>query len=220
MLEFAPIVIVVVLVGVGIYISWMLEKKRTTAWEALADELGLAFLGESGVLQSACSSFKLFMAGHSRKVKNVLDGEAGGVELTLADYQYTTGSGKNQTTHRQTVCKMTVDSLHLPHFYLRPQRSLFDLLGKLFGGQDINFEEDPEFSKHFVLQGEDEGAIRTLFTPTVRGFFNDHHRERLHFEAREGILVFHRGKRCKPQEATQLMELGFSAMAVIQGEAV
>ena len=43
------------------------------------------------------------------------------------------------------------------------RRALFDALGKLFGGQDINFDEDEAFSSAWVLQTtDDEARVRSF----------------------------------------------------------
>jgi len=63
-----------------------------------------------------------------------------------------------------------LDDAVLPQFTLTPEGWL-SRLGQVFGMQDIDFEDAPEFSKAYRLKGPDETAIRTLFTPEIRQFF-------------------------------------------------
>jgi len=44
----------------------------------------------------------------------------------------------------------------------------------LAGLHDINFEEFPDFSKRFYLNGTDEKAIREFFSPELVFFFESH----------------------------------------------
>jgi len=41
----------------------------------------------------------------------------------------------------------------------------------LFADKDIYFEEDPEFSARYRLNGQDGAALRSLFGPDVRARF-------------------------------------------------
>ena len=42
------------------------------------------------------------------------------------------------------------------------------------GFSDINFKKHPDFSKRFYLSGNDNSAIRNLFTPELIYFFESH----------------------------------------------
>ena len=58
--------------------------------------------------------------------------------------------------------------LNLPRSVVRPQDPIADMVGKIFGGLDIEVDADPEFSRSFVIQGDDEIAVRSIFTQGVR----------------------------------------------------
>ena len=144
-----PVLIVVGVVGLiaGIFfLAKWLEKKRTEAVLAWGQQNGFQadpdWAGFHGTLQL----FKLFNQGHSRKLRNLIRATRGEDQIAICDYQYTTGSGKHQHTHFQTLCAVRSSRAGLPHFFARRQVALFDFLGKVFGGQDINFDEDPELS--------------------------------------------------------------------------
>lgn len=204
-------------IGMAIW-SHRAEKKRTAAWEQFAQTLGFQFIGKDPELLARMSNMKIFSRGHSRRARNTIAGEAGGIEVRLTDYRYTTGSGKNQSTHHQTLCVLRADHLNLPHCYLRQEVAIFDFLGKLFGGQDINFEDDPEFSKTFVLQGEDEDFVREVFDSETRTFFVDLKKQdaksTLVFEAGDDTLVVHHGRRIDPAQAEDLMQQAFSILQI------
>jgi hypothetical protein len=203
------------IVVLSIIYSIKREKKRTEAWIRTAEDLGLEFLGEDASMMSRCGSFKFFSSGHSKKIRNVIRGEAGGIEIYIMDYKYTTGGGKNSHTHRQTICYLNNPALNLPHCYFRPELAFFDFLGKMFGGKDINFDDDPAFSQAYVLQGENEIAIREMFSPQVREYFTSKRSTKLNFEAEGGAIMFHTGKRVETEKAKDLMSEALDIMGLL-----
>lgn len=154
-----------------IVVSVQYTKKRREAWQAIAETLGFSYTESDTALPETYSQFKLFQQGRARRADNILRGSHGGITALLFDYRYTTGSGKNNNTHVHTLCLVEDENLALPDLLLRKQVRVFDFLGKLFGGQDVNFEDDPEFSKSFILQGIDENAVRKVFSPAIRSAF-------------------------------------------------
>jgi len=55
--------------------------------------------------------------------------------------------------------------------------------------QDIDFEEYPEFSKTFLLQGEPESAVRSVFTPDIVRILLE--RKQLCIEASGDTMLFY-----------------------------
>ncbi len=194
-------VIALVLVGIGV--SMWQEKKRREQLELLAEELGLVFQPDGDTqFQKQVSSFALFGQGGGRKFNNLIFGETDEVRIALFDYQFTTGSGKQKQTHRQTVASLQSPSLQCPQFTMRPE-GMFDKIGGVFGMQDIDFESHPEFSNMFLLKG-DETQIREFFTPAVLSFFET--QKGISVEARPGALIFYRARtRVKPADMKNLL---------------
>ena len=79
----------------------------------------------------------------------------------------------------------------IPSFVLE-QEGIFDKLFDRvlsFSSSDIDFPEAPFFSKKMRLRGEDEGAIRALFTQDLLAFFESE--EIYHIECNgEALLIF------------------------------
>lgn len=204
------------IIAIVIYISWLQEKKRREAWRQVAAAMGLTFQEKDESLPGLFAEFKLFDRGHSRQATNCLKGGRDGVELVVTDYRYTTGGGKNQTTHYQTVCILTANDLDIPHCFLRKEVPFLDFLGKVFGGQDINFDEDREFSDAFVLQGQNEAEVRQLFNAPVRRAFARHKSSNIQFEARGNTILFYHSQRIEPKEVRQLLQDAFEYLHVFQ----
>jgi len=154
------------------------EKKRREALERVAAQLGMRFSAQlpeeirSRLLQAG---FGLFERGHGRRFYNSMSKRLiDGTEITVFDYQYTSGSGEGSRTYRQSVFYAYHEDLHLPRFRLHPENALFHGIAKAFGMQDINFESHPKFSRSYLLRGQDEAQVRLRFHPGVLGFWEQH----------------------------------------------
>ena len=211
----SPLILVpaVILIGISLavaigFVSLRLEKKRTDAMEQAAREMGLTFYPKDDASTFALvSQFHLFSQGHAKKITSVMHGEVSDMEVRIFDYTYTTGSGKNAQTSRQTVICFRSAKLDLPSFSLRPE-NLFHKIGALFGYQDIDFDTHPVFSRHYLLRGSDEEAIRDAFDEGVLGFYEEH--DGFCTEGSGPTLIFYRAaQRAKPESIRAFMEKGF-----------
>ncbi|MBN1477866.1 hypothetical protein JXA47_14020 [Candidatus Sumerlaeota bacterium] len=193
---------VVVLVIAAIVIAKAMERRRTEALAAVAEEMGYRFQPEvDKETLTPLSGFRLFSQGHGRRARNLMVGETTSIEMWCLDYRYTVGSGKNSSTFRQTVVAFFPRGVRLPPFALAPE-NFFHRIGQAFGARDIDFDEYPVFSKSYLLRGEDEDMVRHVFDDEVIRFFE----ENLNFnvECREEGLIFHQGHRLiKPPNLTE-----------------
>ncbi len=151
-----------------------LEKKRRKALEHAARSLGMTFSADlpegirSRLLQTG---FELFERGHNRRFYNLLSKQLSeGTEIAVFDYQYTSG----RSTYCQSVFWAHCQDLELPHFRLHPEIGLLHGIAKAFGMQDINFENHPQFSRKYLLRGEEEAKIRLRFHPSFLSFLEQH----------------------------------------------
>ncbi|RME02715.1 MAG: hypothetical protein D6816_10900, partial [Bacteroidetes bacterium] len=122
-------------------------------------------------MKSLLKDFFFFIIGHSRKVFNILYSATDFLEEKLAvfDYRYTIQAGNTPVTQLQTVFFIQSKQLSLPQMLLKPE-NFFHKIGTWFGMQDIDFEEYPEFSDRYLLQGEDEQRIRKTIDENVSRF--------------------------------------------------
>ena len=214
----SPAVLWILLVGGFIVVPLVLrkhfDKKRTATWTETAATLGMDFSAQpDSVLLSSMQAFKLFNRGRKREMRNVMKAETESAQLAVFDYRFTTGSGKNQTVHNHTLFAMRTDELHPPTFLLRPER-LLDRMGSIVGGQDIDFDSHPRFSKQFVLQGENEKAVRQFFDGELLEYFEKN--EGLYVESSPGAFIFFHRKLSKPKQVRDLMDQGYSTYAAIK----
>lgn len=206
-------------------------KKRTRELGALAPTLQLAF--EPGPFTpgtgpfAGASSFAIFHNGYDRKITNLLHGQVDDAAAQIFDYRYSirdrdTGSSSS-SSHGSSTYSFTavLFSKSAPPFFPNMQlypESIFSKLGSVLGGQDIDFAEYPEFSKHFVLKSNSEPAVRAMFDQSAAAFF----------EANQGVtvqtegphLIFYRAnKRAKPAEIRPLLDTGVYAYRVLSAAA-
>ena len=211
----APITVLSI-VGVVIYIARRAAQKRTAQFERAAQELGLPFFPQGDeLLLDRLGRFHLFSQGRGRKLVNMLHGESDDVELAIFDYRYTTGSGKHSQTHRQSVIYFCSATLHLPKFAVRPE-GLFHKIGGVFGCQDIDFQSHSRFSKQYLLRGDDETAVRAVFSDELLTFFEN--QQKISVEGNGDQLVFYRQRsRIAPDQCKRFMEEGYGVFTRFQG---
>lgn len=163
------------LLGAGVYWQIARSVKRRDALQELARELGFAFTDQApGLDAEDYRSLRIFSLGRNRVYENVLSGTAEGTAgLVVCDYRYTTGDGRSARTHRQTVALLGYPKGGLPRFELRPE-SLLHKMSSVFGYQDIDFPEHPDFSAKYLLRGPDEAAVRALFGLNLIQYFEAH----------------------------------------------
>lgn len=191
------------IVGLVLWLIFRYEKKRTAELAIVADEIGMQFTpGADERLLPVLQQFRLFNQGHSRRMKNVMRAVTDQLNLTIFDYQYTTGGGQNSHTHSRTLVALESTAFQIPQFSVRPE-GLGDKLAAKLGFQDIDFDQHPDFSAKFVLQSNDENAARRFFTTQILDLFAS--RPDLSVDAVPGLITYWKPKRTKPEEIRDLM---------------
>lgn len=182
------------------------EKARTEGLQQASAAAGFTFEVEGDLERiKALGDLPLYGRGHSRRVKHVMTGRRGNSDVSVFDYRYTVGHGKQSHTWHQTVVVYAGASRALPDLQMAPENFLFDKLNQVFGYQDIDFESNPEFSSRYILRGTDESAIRSAFTPDAQSFFAAH--QGWTVEAQGGTVAIYRsGQRVKPEGLPMFLE--------------
>jgi hypothetical protein len=187
-------VFLVVIFAVGavvvVVIAQRQEKERRERLRTLAGRLGFEYRQEGEpLLHQGLGGFRLFSRGRSRKHLNLMQGEHRGTSVTVSEYQYVSGGGNSRATHRQTVLLLESDRLDLPSFQLRPEH-FGDRLAAKLGSQDIEIAGQPLFSEAYLLQGDDETAIRACFDDAVASYLARN--AGLHLEGQGRLLLLYR----------------------------
>ncbi|HFA51243.1 MAG TPA: hypothetical protein ENJ95_19700 [Bacteroidetes bacterium] len=148
------------------------KRNRTAELAQVAKELGMEFsVKDEWGLIALLRDFELFQKGGRRRITNIMSKETGLMEekINICDYQFTISTGKSAHTYYQTFFFMQSKELGLPEMLIYPEK-FFHKIGSLLGMQDIDFEEWPEFSSKFLVQG-DEWGVRRLMDEGITKFF-------------------------------------------------
>jgi hypothetical protein len=151
------------------------DNDRNEQLRNTAGQLGMEFsekdeYGMIGLLRD----FHLMSKGGSKEITNLMTHSSPLMEdrFHIFDYKYTVSTGKSAVTYRQTVMFINSKHLAMPEMLMKPEH-FFHRLGNWLGlEQDIDFEEHPDFSRSYLLQGEDEAHVRrTMNQDEVIRFF-------------------------------------------------
>ncbi|TDE99025.1 hypothetical protein EXU48_02230 [Occultella glacieicola] len=130
-------ILFVVIFAVLAIIGWRANKKRQERLRAFAAQRGWVYTANVPTLVNRWQS-PPFRQGSSRRASEVLTGTFHGEQISSFTYTYTTGSGKNRTTHHYHVVSLHLPTA-LPGLQLTPEGA-GTAIAKFFGGQDIEFE--------------------------------------------------------------------------------
>jgi hypothetical protein len=197
---FGCFVLIIALVIVVKRVQSKRAKERTQGLQSAATLLGWQFVPATAMNWIPnFDKFTLFSQGHSKTIMNAMYGETDGLKTALFDYEYVIGSGKNRTIYRQSVLYFESGDLSLPFFSLRQENALYRLIS-VFGYQDIDFGNRPEFSKRYLLRGPDEQAVRNTFNDAALGFYEMNPGTSTDGGGNQ-LFVFRQGYRVPPLEA-------------------
>jgi hypothetical protein len=200
-MSFAAVILFGLLILFVVVIGLRLERKRRAALQQLAQDLGWRYDGATDSSLHSRYAHPLFNRGHSRKGYHLIRGvyEVGDLRLdaVMGDYRYTTGSGKNQTTHRQSIILLSLPYQPVPGLDIR-REWLGDKLMSALGFDDIDFESE-EFSRKFYVSSTDKQFAYAVIHPRMIEFLLQTTPPRL--ELRNGVcLLYEQGSHWSADE--------------------
>jgi hypothetical protein len=212
---FCMAILIVVFAG-PFMVGLFRERKRAQAMKEAAVELGLTYSPrDDGRLFARLSHFYLFaQGGDAGQIVSLMHGEAGGIEATILEYQYSVGSNEGRQTYCQTVICFDSPELALVRFSVSPKKFFHGIVA-LFGKGGITLDEHPTFSRNYALFGDDENAVRTLFQGRVVEYFEDH--PGISVEGEGSLVLFYRAStRVKPQDLRFFLTEGFNVLGLFR----
>lgn len=160
-----PLLFVLALVaGVALLVgSIWLQHKRHERFRAWALRNGWTY-AESERELTDISQGQPFGQGSARRATEVLRGPFESMPALSFTYAWTTGSGKNRSTHRAHVVGLVLPT-YLPTVEVTPE-GIGALLAKLVGAQDIQFESD-DFNRAFRVAASDARTGHAIVHPRL-----------------------------------------------------
>lgn len=190
------------------------EKERTRQLQLAASHLGWNFLPDAALdMIPGFDRFTLFNQGHSKQIRNMMYGEAGGIKAAVFDYIFVTGYGKHRQTHYQSVVYLEPGNLAVPYFALRPENFMHKIFSA-FGYQDIDFGQRPDFSRQYILRGQDEPAIRQTFNDRLLSFYESYPGTCTDGGGNQ-LFIYRGGYRLQPQEIEGYVGLGLNVLNLL-----
>ncbi len=210
MVPYLFIAFVFIMIILAVY-GWRQEKARREALLTWCRRHGWKLAGHS--VQGWDVDYpgvRLFHRGHSKDGDNIITGHFRGYPVTLLDYQFTTGSGKNRNTHHYGI---TIMGCEFPTVPLQIRREhAFDKVGAFLGAGDIDFES-AEFSRKFFVKSADrKWAYDVIHTRTMDYLLAAPHYS---IEFGFGEIVVIRSGKCSPEQYEEQVEMAWQMHELI-----
>ena len=185
---------IVALTAVFCAIAIYFDRKRIAKMQGSVHALGGTFRAKpTAEEKQLLAATKWSMSG--RGMRNIIElAESDGVRMTLFDFWLPGGKSGSE----QTAARIQSAGLNLPAFDLRPETAAMKI-ASAFGKQDIDIGDAPAFSRMFRLTGDDEGAVRRLFTAELVQFCEKHPTLRIAGSG-DSLLFFREHQRARPDQ--------------------
>ncbi|MEO9477047.1 MAG: SulP family inorganic anion transporter [Cyclobacteriaceae bacterium] len=131
------------------------------------------------------------------------------VSWEIADVTFNEGQAFTAETFNTTLMILKLNK-KIPVFTLDKEgvfERIFDRVIALTGYKDIDFEIYPDFSRKFLLMGNNESEIRSFFTDEIIRFFENHHIYHLESNG-EALLIFNKIKLARTDETLEFIDYG------------
>lgn len=123
------------------------------------------------------------------------------VSWEIADVTFNEGQAFTAETFNTTLMVLNLNK-KIPVFTMEKEgvlEKLFDRVIAFTGYKDIDFKMYPDFSKKFLLMGNNEAEIRSFFTEDIIRFFENH--QIYHLESNgEALVIFDKIKLARTDE--------------------
>jgi MFS superfamily sulfate permease-like transporter len=136
-------------------------------------------------------TFPFFRAKIVDHVYNIFKGNYKGHDVNLMDIEFYEGEFVAREKHKLTVFLLKIN-YEIPAFRMDKER-IFDRLAGMAGFQDINIDEHRDFSRRFMLKGQDEESIKAFLTDELVLFFESH--PYYHLESNGDSILILKGQR-------------------------
>jgi hypothetical protein len=191
--------VMLVIMGFAV-LGWLQEKKRREAFQQVALELGLRYVGKDRSIGDRYGFLNALRQGDNRYAFNVLTGEHGGYPVQAFDYHYETHStdsrGGGETHHHYLSFFILEQERSFPELRIYPE-GLLSKLGQMLGFDDIDFESS-EFSRALAVRSRDRKFAYDICHPRMMEYLLEHRDLSLEIEGRCVAMSFDR--RLKPED--------------------
>lgn len=142
------------------------------------------------------------------------------VSWEIADITFNEGQAFTAETFNTTLMVLKLNK-KIPVFTMEKEgffERFFDRVMAFTGYKDVDFEMYPDFSKKFVLMGNNEAEIRSFFTDEIIRFFENHHIYHLESNG-EALLIFNKIKLARTDETLAFLDYGKELATLLDAKA-
>lgn len=186
-------------------------SQRQKRLRNLATEKDYTYNSKVNWNTSALQKFHFFEIRPIERKYNCLKGTFNEIDISweIADATYNEGQAFNAETFNMTLMVVKLNR-QIPVFTLEKEgvlEKLFDRVMAFTGYKDIDFEMYPDFSKKFLLMGNNESEVRSFFTDDVIRFFEN--KQIFHVESNgDSLLIFDKIKLARTDETITFIDYG------------
>lgn len=184
---------------------------RQIRLQNLANEKDYQFTNQVDWNTSYLRNFHFFEIRPIERKSNCIKGtfKELNVEWEIADVTFNEGAAFTAEVFTTTVMILKLNK-QIPIFSMEKEGvfdRIFDRVMAFSGYKDIDFEMYSDFSKKFLIMGNNEEKIRSFFTNDIIRFFENH--QIYHLESNgEALLIFDKVKLARTDETIALINYG------------
>ncbi|AXG71129.1 bicarbonate transporter BicA [Kordia sp. SMS9] len=186
-------------------------SQRQKRLRNLATEKGYQYASQIDWNTTYLKKFHFFEIRPIERKYNCLKGSFEDIDMSweIADVTFNEGQAFTAETFNTTLMVIKLNQ-KIPVFTMEKEavlEKLFDRVMAFTGYKDIDFTMYPDFSKKFLLMGNNEAEIRSFFTEDIIRFFENH--QIYHLESNgEALIIFDKIKLARTDETLAFMEYG------------
>ena len=186
-------------------------SQRQKRLRNLATEKGFQFSSQVDWNTDYFKKFHFFEIRPIERKYNSLKGSFLGMSMSweIADITFNEGQAFTAETFNTTLMVLRLNK-KIPVFSMEKEGVLgkiFDKVMAFTGYKDIDFEMYPDFSKKFLLMGNNESEIRSFFTEEIIRFFEN--QQIYHIESNgNSLLIFDKIKLARTDETIAFIDYG------------
>jgi hypothetical protein len=145
----------------------LIDRSRRNAYAAFCSTRGYEYRpSRPGAEAAYADVVSMFKIGDGHHWRHEISGQFNGRPFTAFEYRFGEGAGRMRFAYTEAVMHWRLTGLLLPKFTMTPTETYLFRIGKTPG--DVDFPDDASFSKEYFVTGQDEAAIRGLFTQPLR----------------------------------------------------
>ncbi len=193
-------------------------SQRQKRLRNLATEKDFQFSSQVDWNTDYFKKFHFFEIRPIERKYNSLKGSFRGISMSweIADITFNEGQAFTAETFNTTLMVLKLNK-KIPVFSMEKEGVLgkiFDRIMAFTGYKDIDFEMYPDFSKKFLLMGNNESEIRSFFTEEIIRFFENH--QIYHIESNgNALLIFDKIKLARTDETIAFIDYGEKLAAIL-----